>query len=598
MSKENSVSTRCALAFVLCVIGASMPASSQQILIDQGVRAGELWVFPSVLDENHWFYVPSTARLVVDDEGAPKFSLVRYVTNTRGDADGSAGITQAEGGGILHFLVVYDTSAQQIRDARRALEKRDPENEEIELRGPVIFKEGRYVLVSSIIAPGGDNERQLLASGNAPVLEGSQIALSFELPPDRATLLMRSFEMATPDVSLVFEMVIEGITDSFEAELIIRWDDVLNHQSFAAGGDVAFKYFGIGGEVEAVMAELQESKSVELRTKGANPNMEALIERVQSQLLELMFERIPVDEAPESADGGGGGLGSLLDQFGGGGSTGSTRPSTIFGLSAGYRARSVRRTGESIVNLNHQSSVSRVTTIGFNVGDLWSRYSDDERFVRTINTQDAAFQQREIHLSIDGAILPEFDKYINSVTTVLKKTHQGGDSTIREIVIDRETFNREQNDFRMIYGWKDDADRDEWLEYEYRTRWSFKGGGALETNWQRSDANMIDLFAPYKRKVVRIFGDHTALADADVRAVIVEVEYGFFDDRKRSRVRLRTNAPMDGGQIELTLPLGENSYDYRITWIRGRGDKLVQEGTDDTGILFVDELPEAPSATS
>ena len=48
--------------------------------------------------------------------------------------------------------------------------------------------------------------------------------------------------------------------------------------------------------------------------------------------------------------------------------------------------------------------------------------------------------------------------------------------------------------FRMLYGWNGDQDRQAWLQYDYRTRWSFKGGGTYETEWKRIDAPMIDVF--------------------------------------------------------------------------------------------------------
>ena len=112
-----------------------------------------------------------------------------------------------------------------------------------------------------------------------------------------------------------------------------------------------------------------------------------------------------------------------------------------------------------------------------NIGDLYGKYKDNERFFRTVNLDDPAFVQREIHVGVDGAILPEFDKYINSVTVTLRKQHQNGEETLREILVGRDTFERPFDDFRMIYGWNGDDDRARWLEYDYRTSWSFKEGG-------------------------------------------------------------------------------------------------------------------------
>lgn len=638
---------RAVLPAMLLGLLAASPAGAQQILMDRGTRVEGLWCFPSVTNPSHYYYLPSTAGLATDKSGKPKFSFLRYVINRAAEAEVGAGITQAEGGGILHFLVTYDTPERLIRKAEQALRAKIPDDDAVSLRGPVIFKEGRYALISSIINPKGQEETRLLATGNAPVLEGSQLALSFDLPPDRATLLLESLKMASPDISLVFEMTAEGLTDAFDAELTVKWDEVSKNKAWdvgvdlplwmltapagmavgtvaggAAGAGIGALFGGygapigagigaaggagvgtvagyllapqIGGSAGGVLDELMESQAVELKTRGTDPKMEALLDTVYARMIELMFEPVPIGPVPAEEAGPGGGMNPFEALLGGVGEEkeGVRRPlSSHGGATVGYRTKEIRKSGRTVVNLKKQMTVERVTTLGMNVEDLWSRHGDDKRFFKTVNLADPAFQQREIHVGIDGAILPEFEKFINSVTTTLRKRHQNGKVTLQEIVVDRETFNASENDFRMIYGWNGDEDRTAWLEYEYQTRWSFKGGGAFETPWRPSEANMIDLYAPYRRKLVRVLGDHELLQEQGVRAVVVHVDYPFFSGRKKDKLRLRADQPIQDRQLELTLPLEEKSYHYRIVWIASSGERRVLEGTDSTGLLFVDEMP-------
>jgi hypothetical protein len=582
----------CLFVCALAVAAAPLAAGAQQILIDQGARVEGLWVFPSAVNPLHYYYIPSTARLVLDGNGDPAFSFLRYVVNkaSSNEADSSKGITQAEGGGILHFLVTYDTPEEQTRRAERALQRLVAQKqsnvkvEDVSLRGPIIFKSGRYMLVSSIIDPKGEEKPQLLASGNAPVLEGSQIALSFDLPPERATLMLESLKMATPDISLIFEMTLEGLTDAFAADLEIKWDDVYKQEAFSVKADIPVYFFSVKANASSIFDQLYQSKAIELHTRGSNPNMEAMLEKVQSKLLELMFEPIPMEDDSGAAD--------QSSQLAGALKTLTKKPDTkpTAGITFGYKTKEAKRTGKTVLSLNSQSPVERVTTIGFNVGDIYTRYSGDKRFFKTVNLSDPAFEQREIHVGIDGAILPEFDAYINSVTTVLRKQHQDGKVTVQEIVVDRETFKKTKNDFRMIYGWSGDDDRTAWLRYDYRTRWSFKGGGKYETGWTTAEANMIDLYAPYKRRVVKVLGDHAYLAEQGVRAVVVKVDYPFFEGRKTDKLTLRSDQPITDKTIELTMPLDANEYHWEITWIGATGKRIAQ-GTDKTFVLFVDEPP-------
>jgi len=582
---------------VSCVV--PFAAGAQQILIDQGARVEELWVFPAAANPLHYYYVPATARLVADANGDPSFSFLRYVINraSKNEADASKGITTAEGGGILHFLVTYDTPAEQVQRAERAIQrlvaqnKPDLKAEDVKLMGPIIFKAGRYVLVSSIINDKKQAEPQLLAIGNAPVFEGSQLALSFDLTPERATLLNESLKMATPDISLIFEMTIEGLTDSFAADLEVKWDDVYKHEAYGVKAQIPAWYFNVGGNGSVMFDQLMQNKAIELHTRGANPNMEAMLEKVQLKLIELMFEPIPIEGADKPDQ-----IGQLAQAIKSLKSDDKKKDKPRAGVTFSYKTKEARRTGRTVVSLNSQSPVDRMTTIGFNIGDLWSRYGDDKRFFKTVNLADPAFEQREIHVGIDGAILPEFDAYINSVTAVLRKKHQDGKTTVQEIVVDRDTFKKTKNDFRMIYGWSGDDDRTKWLSYEYRTRWSFKGGGKHETEWQTAEANMIDLYAPYKRRVVRIFGDSKTLVDAGVRAVVVKVDYPFFEGRKSDKITLRADKPITDKTIELTMPLDATEYHWDVTWIGAGGNRTAQ-GTDKTFVLFVDEPPPLAAAT-
>ena len=233
------------IGVVLFILFASS-ASAQQVLIDRGVRAGGLWCFPLATEQKTFVYLPSDARLAQDDAGRPQFSFVRYATNDAG-AGGTTSITESGGGGVLHFLVLMETPERTVANAQQEL-RRIANDNEVKLRGPMVFSDGRYALVSSVLNPStATPERKLLATGRAPVLEGNRIAFAFDLKPTEATLLLRSFEMRTPDVSIVFDMAFTGLSEAYDADLTIDWTEVRKHQSFSAGGTVYF----VGADVDA-----------------------------------------------------------------------------------------------------------------------------------------------------------------------------------------------------------------------------------------------------------------------------------------------------------------------------------------------------------
>ncbi len=559
-------------------------AHAQPVSIERGVRAGKLWCFPLSTDSSTFVYVPGGARLANDERGRAQFSFVRYVVNTVGDSAGASSVTEARGGGVLHFLVELDTPAADVKDAEAAL-RESTGNDRAVVRGPILLDDGRYLLVSSILQPGEASERtHVLATGRAPVLEGNRLALSFDLDPQRATLLMRSFEMSTPDVSLVFDLSFSGLSDAYDAELTVDWAQVRKSAAFKAGGSAYF----CSADIDVAFDDLRRNQAIQLRTAGNHPATEGLVSNVYAKVLDLLFKPVEPERVPESQKGGL--FDALAGMFGRGGLL-SSRKLTGFGAELAYQLRDVKSEGRSVMTFHSRSLVQRHALVTFNLGDFPQRFGNDPDHFRTVNLGDPAFQQREVQVGLDGALLPELSNAINNITVTLRKSHANGEQTVREVVLDGSNAKSAPGQLRMVYGWNGDADRLAWLGYEYRTRWSFRGGGVYETPWRRSEAPMIDLFAPYERRTVQFAGDPAALKARGVRAVVVEVAYPFFGEQRRPQIVLRPGDPIDEKRVEITLPLGQPQYDVTLTWQLEGSQRLQATRHESSGLVFVDEFP-------
>jgi hypothetical protein len=280
----------------------------------------------------------------------------------------------------------------------------------------------------------------------------------------------------------------------------------------------------------------------------------------------------------------------------------SSRKTMGFGAEIGYQLREMHSEGKSVLDFNHRSTVQRHCLISFNLGDFKREHGEDPQYFRTVNLGDPAFQQREIQVGLDGALLPEMARAINSITVTLRKNHANGEQTLRELVLDGSSATSAPGKLRMVYGWNGDHDRLAWLDYEFRTRWSFRGGGVFETPWTKSVAPMIDLFAPYERKSLQLAGDAGALRTRGVRAVVVEVAYPFFGEQRRPQLVVRPDDPIDEKRVEVTLPLGQPEYDVTLTWQMQGSQRLTAKRHESSGLIFVDEFPDrsvaAPMAPS
>jgi hypothetical protein len=567
---------------LLCLAGHWTGA--QNISIDRGIRAEGLWCFPLVTDSLQYLYLPDRSALALDEKKQPQFSFIRYVNAIANNGDSShSSISQAHGGGILHFLVSYDTDEQKVKAAQRKLREL-LNNDEVRLRGPVVFKEGRFALVSSILnSTNGLTEKKVLAVGEAPVLEGSRIALSFEMDPQRSKLLLESFKTATPDVSLVFDLSFSGLTDAYDAKLTVDWTEVQKYDKISGGVNVYF----VSADLEKIYEELRRTSAIKLETAGSDDKLEPLLNNVYNKLTDLLFKRVePELSAPPTQNA----LTGIINGLFGAGGSGGTKLSP-FSVHAGYKVKDIKTSGSSVLYFNSRVASDRHHFITFNIGDIYKKFGSDQTVFKTVSLDDPDFQQRDVYVSVDGAILPEFDKLINSVTVTLKKQHENGNTTLHQVNISKDVLNASKP-LALTYGAVGDSNRVAWLNYEYQAQFQFKGGRSYLLPWQQQNAAMINVFAPYERKMIQCEGDMGFLKSKNVRAVVVQIDYPFFGETRKLEKSIR---PEDTQikPFDVTLPSSDFKYRYAIRWILKNGKQAEAKGENDTEILFIDNLPES-----
>ncbi|WNJ19645.1 hypothetical protein [Pontibacter sp. G13] len=565
----------------------SQHVAAQQILMDRGTRVAELWCFPLLDDPDTYVYLPSESRLTWDPEHElPQFSLLRYVINRPDESAGvGSAITSADGGALLNFLIEYYTPEEQVDAAQSALQER-MDNDDIVLRGPIVFDQGRYALVSSILRDQASEQKvEVLTTGSAPVLEGSRIAFSFELDPEKSKLLMESLTTATSDLSVVFDLSFSGLTDNYEATMEVDWNQVYQSQDFSAGGSVYF----VGADVELGFEKLYRQQAIKLDVKGESPNMDGLLQTVYNKLLDLLFAPVRPEAIPADQRGG------LMDALGAAlspnGALGS-RNTTGFGLNVAYRMKDYRSEGTSRLQFSGAQTVERHHFISFNAGDLFNQYGEDERMFKTVPLWDPDFQQREVIVTMDGTLENAFEDMLNSVTLVLHKEHQNGQESSHQIVVMPQHFESGAAPLNWVYGSHQDTNRLEWLNYRFHTIWQFQGGGQYETLWDTISTAVVNLYTPFSTRSIDLEGDLEYLVESGVRAVLVELTYDFFGMPQRVKQTIRMSDNLADKGFRITLPNDSPEVSYKLTYIMREGRPLSAKGIDEFGLIFIDELPE------
>ena len=545
---------------------------AQPVLLNEMVEAENLICFPVHGDKNTYKYLPSQGGLSITD-GKPEFSFLQYAIENESTGLSASSINKALGGGLINFLVLYNTPKEEIKKAERALQRLH-DNDTIRLVGPVEISSGEFLLVSSILKD-GQKEPELIGSGRAPVFQNSKVAFSFMLTPEKSTLLMESFKSKTSDISIIFDLKFKGLTNAFNGKVTVDWSMVSN-SSFSKSSVNAFFF---SSDTEKTFQDLSQRGAIKMESYGENELAGGMLEKAYDKLLKMMYEPVPPDSINEANT-----KGWLAKTLG--------RPSDFLGGTNLYRKRVVRTSGNTIVELNSREMVERHQFVTFNIGDLYKKYGEDKTIFRKAALDEDLFKQREITVNVDGDLKADFNKMVNSVSVTVKKNHESGDETVKEVFYDTQKLEQYEGPMKLTYMNKEDADKEKWLEYEYAINWQFKKDGDYQTNWSKSSAPIINLYAPYKLHQVDLIGDVKRLKSEEIIAVVVQLEYPFFGRTKKEKQIIKPFNETNELSMSAIVPQDLTGLDYTITWIYKDGKKVQRAGIDDYGVLLIDEIPE------
>jgi hypothetical protein len=578
-----------ALAVLWCLACLASTPARALVLVEQGRQVEGLWVFPIYSEPKKFVYLPTRARLVTDDDGDPKFSFTFFVNDapTVGASGDVQTVREAGGGAIVHFLVTYDTPTAAVEVAERAL-RRELDDDAVEIAGPMVFNDGRYTVVSSVLAQ-DEFVPTPLQAGSAPILAGNQLALSFRLTPENAAILLGTFRSNTPDLSIVFELDFAGLTEAYRATMIVDWEKAQTSLGASLGGSI----YVVSAEAKTAIDRMLNEGAVELRVDGDDTAMETLLQHVYDKTLELMFAPVQPSSFPQAQQQGimqalGQAVGALVGTGVGGGSP------LPFSVSAAFQVKDLRAEGETVLSFHKRAKVNRRSLVTVNLGDLYQRYSHDlSRFGVVRVGGDPIFQQRHVYVGLDGALVPEFASFVDAVQVTLRKKHPDGTTTLRELRLTREQAAPEALYGPMVYSNAAGEDAESWRSFEYQTAWSFRGGGIYVSPWQTTTSSTLMVGAPYHRQEVFLDGDFAKLAEGGVRALTVSVASDLFGQRRTTSRVARIGQTSTIEPVQLVLPENTFEYTYVVRWVLNDGRRLETCGQDDLGFIFVDDLPTA-----
>ncbi len=253
------------------------------------------------------------------------------------------------------------------------------------------------------------------------------------------------------------------------------------------------------------------------------------------------------------------------------GQTAATTPSVeikpLVSVQLGYSFKRTKLSGRYEVDMRRRLREEREIVMSGNIGGIYQKYGEDKRFFTVVSLDDPTFQERTVEVILDGQDAEDFKSYVNSVSVIFKKQRMGGQVMTGEVKFFEQQFAEKGNRLSYKYGRVNEA-ATEWLNYEYRTKWSLYGGVEWESDWVRTDDSVLTLTPPVRRRTIEISVDEDNILQNKVKAVAIQVKHNIFgkDILKEVVMNYDKGDPL---QVNYTYlhEEGKPGYSYRVIWL-------------------------------
>jgi hypothetical protein len=557
---------------------------------------------PAMKSKN-WYYLPTAPHISKHPDGTPQFSMVRFVTDKSKKKGGVEGA-------ILHFMVEYGLTAAQKAEAQKLLRK---VVKGAVLKGAVPLEVGSegasFNVVSATLNDKGFTST-LITSGKAPVMEGQKVAVAARLDQYGATLLAKSMENPTTDISVVFDLQYVVKLPAYDVSVVINYDryqELQNEYAETRKKNTSTKRywdpkwynpFKIGKQKSTTITESEQAQMLDfLQESGAvtfnyvqhvpDADKEIVESGLHKLVLESFFDMqkrlgMPSDEELTSEEE------SEEDKA----RTDERRKAASKAKNYTYttfQRKEITRKSTQTLSLKKVIARYEPHQMVGNIGTWYKKYKNNPKLFSEVNLDDPFFQRRELRFMIDNEAYDIFQQMVNYATVQVRVPRKSGKPYMEEATFDRKSIEENGQTITLTYArMGNDAQT-----FEYAVQWSLRGGHLypVKPKWQKGDIMAVTLAAPVQPLKVEAETDLTELEELGISRASVELRYKRFG---RSYVDTRALALSPGrGEplLETTIyhDRGNDKVEYRLIFHHKKMGKLASDQwhTVDGGYLYV-----------
>ena len=533
---------------------------------------------PKIVSKNY-YYLPANPHVSIGPDGLPRFSMIRFVSDKTKEQGGAEGA-------ILDIMVEYGLSKKQFDELRNKLRRRVPG---AVLKGAVpleVGSEGNSFYVTSAVLGDKGFTSTLLTSGKAPVMEGQKVAIAARLDPYGATLLGKSLEQSTTDISVNFDLKYVVKIPAYDVRIVIDYDkyhkirDKIIHQrqEFSRHSyywnPKWYSIFHIGTQKHTYVNEKERHTMVDfLKENGIvqfiyiqhipDEDKEIVESGLYGKVIDIFFEmqkRLgnpnPEEMTEENSEDQ-----NKKDKERRQEAAKHDRFSYSY-----LKAKRIERHGKVELSLKKIGARYEYYTMTGNIGGWYKKYKNNKKLVREVNLDDPFFSHRELRFVIDNEAYDIFKNVINYATVQVKVDRKGQPPFIDEVTIDKNYLQQHGQTATITYA----PMRDESRTFQYKVQWSLRGGHLYpaDARWNMGAVMAVTLSAPVHPVLVEAEADLDELKSMNVARVSVELRYRQFGkpyiDHSSLAISTASGNPMTSKTIYPDV--GSDKLEYRLVY--------------------------------
>jgi tetratricopeptide (TPR) repeat protein len=239
----------------------------------------------------------------------------------------------------------------------------------------------------------------------------------------------------------------------------------------------------------------------------------------------------------------------------------------IVSVQVGYSFKRVKMSGNYQVDMRKRLREDRDIVMSGNIGGVYQKYGEDKRFFTVVSLDDPTFQERSVEVILDGQDASDFKNYINSVSVLFRKQRFSGAPMTGEVKFIDQQFAQSGNRLSFKYGRLNEASA-EWLDYEYKPKWSFYGGVEWEGDWTKTSDSVLTLTPPVRRRTLEISVDEDNIIKNNVKALALQIKHQIYgkDILKEVIINYDKGDPLQAVYTYMHED-GNLGYGYKVVWL-------------------------------